>query len=132
MLTLKELNPHSFPTDAEIDANLATLLERMNKVRTAYNKPMTVTSGLRSKADQIRIYNQKGITDLKKIPLASKHLIGAACDISDPKGVLAKWVQENMPLMEEIGLWFEDFKSTPTWVHFQIQPPKSGARIFKP
>lgn len=132
MLTLKELNPHSFPTDAEIDTNLATLLERMNKVRTAWAKPMIVTSGLRSKADQIAVYKAKGITDIKKIPMGSQHLHGAACDISDPKGDLAKWVQGNMPLMEQIGLWFEDFKSTPNWVHFQIFPPKSGNRIFKP
>lgn len=123
MLSLKELNPHNFPVDMEITSNLNTLLERMNKVRTAWGKPMTVTSGLRSSADQQRIN--------PKAP-RSNHLKGAACDIADADRSLTTWIKAHLPLMEEIGLWFEDFDSTPTWVHFQIFPPKSGNRVFKP
>lgn len=123
MISLRELNPHSYPTTAEIDANLATLLDRINQVRTAWGKPMTVTSGLRSQADQERIN-----------PSAprSKHLIGAACDIADADGSLKAWVGSNLKLMEDIGLWMEDFGHTATWVHFQVFPPKSGHRIFIP
>jgi len=38
----------------------------------------------------------------------------------------------NESLMVEIGLWFEDFKATPTWVHAQAVAPKSGKRFFMP
>ena len=52
MISLLELNSHGYPTTPEIDKNLATLLERLNKVREGYGIPMTVTSGLRSDAQQ--------------------------------------------------------------------------------
>lgn len=122
-ISLQELNPKGYETTPEQDANLAILLERINKVRDAYGKPMVISSGLRSAADQARIN-----------PSApkSKHLLGQACDVRDRDKSLAKWIQENMSLMEEIGLWFEDFDHTTTWVHAQIVPPRSGNRVFKP
>lgn len=132
MIILKELNPKNFPTTPEIDSNLVELLEKINKIRTLWGKPMICTSGLRSMEDHLRIYKDKGITDQSKIPMASKHLYGQACDISDPKGELAKWCHENIKHLEEIGLWCEATESTPTWVHFQILPPKSNNRFFKP
>jgi uncharacterized protein YcbK (DUF882 family) len=123
MISPEELNKNAYPTTPEIDANLAMLLERINRVRTEWAKRMIVTSGLRSEADQMRIN-----------PSAPKsnHLIGAACDIADPNGSLRDWVKTNMALMEEIGFWFEDFDHTHGWVHFQIYPPKSGKRVFIP
>jgi uncharacterized protein YcbK (DUF882 family) len=117
--------------DQSIQDNLAILLERLNKVRSAWAKPMKVTSGLRTKADQLRIYTAKGIPE-SKIPWGSQHLKGAAADIYDPNKELQAWVQENEALMAEIGLWMEDFSVTVNWIHFQITPPKSGARFFKP
>lgn len=122
-ISANELNPHAYATTPEIDQNLAVLLERMNQVRSAWGHPMIVTSGLRSQSDQQRIN-----------PAApqSKHLLGAACDISDPAGALARWVQDRLQLMADVGLWCEDFRSTPGWVHFQILPPKSGRRVFLP
>lgn len=116
----------------ELEDNLLQLLIKINKVRDAWGKPMTVTSGWRSKEDQIRIYAQKGITDTARIPMGSKHLSCQAIDILDPKKELQKWIQDNVSLMEEIGLWFESFKYTPNWVHAQIVPPKSGSRFFIP
>ncbi len=116
----------------EIQANLLKLLEIMNKIRVAYAKPMIVTSGLRSMADHLRIYREKGITDTSRIPMKSRHLLGLAVDIYDPKGELKKWIMENLKLMEELGVYLEDFSATPTWVHFQIVPTASGKRFFKP
>lgn len=119
----------------ETQDNLMILLERINKVRTAYAKTMIVTSGLRTKEDQIRIYKEKGITDLNKIPMGSRHLIGAAVDISDPKQELQSWCLKNEKLLESIGLWCEHFdytKKPNPWVHFQIFPSKSGHRFFIP
>jgi uncharacterized protein YcbK (DUF882 family) len=123
MIKPEELNPHKYSTDPETDKNLAILLERLNKVRVLWNKPMIVDSGLRSQADQQRIN-----------PSApkSKHLTGQAADIADKSRELRDWILANMDKMEEIGFWFEDFGHTPTWVHFQIVPPKSGHRIFIP
>jgi hypothetical protein len=123
MISAEELNPHGYETTDEIQANLADLLIKINKIRLAYGKPMTVTSGLRSTADQTRIN-----------PSApkSKHLSGQAIDIYDPSGEIKVWIKDNEKFIEEIGFWFEDFSSTPTWVHFQTVAPKSGKRFFIP
>lgn len=123
MITLKELNPKGYTTTEEQAKNLAVLLERINKVRAAYAKPMYITSGLRSEADQTRIN--------PKAP-KSKHLIGAACDVRDTDGSLWKWCQANEPLLVEIELWLEHGDYTKGWVHFQIYPPKSNNRFFIP
>lgn len=127
MISLSELNSHNYPTDDTIDANLQILLEKMNKVRSAYNIPMIVTSGLRSQEQQDGL-----IAAGKSNAPHSKHLTGQACDIADADRNLTQWVQDNMDLMIEIGLWFEDFNSTPTWVHFQVVSPASGKRVFIP
>jgi uncharacterized protein YcbK (DUF882 family) len=118
--------------EIDIQKNIEETLEKINKVRNKYNKGMTVTSGLRTKNDQIRIYKEKGITDISKIPMSSRHLSGEAIDIFDPKKELQKWCKENEKFLEEIGLWMEDFSATPNWCHFQTKPPKSGKRWFLP
>lgn len=112
--------------------NLMIILERICRVRIAYGKAMIVTSGYRSMEEHLAIYNRKGITDQNRIPMKSKHLYGQAVDISDPKKELQVWCQNNVKLLEEIGLWMEDFRYTPNWVHFQCVPPKSGNRFFIP
>lgn len=134
MITMNEiLRKYKFEQlDAEVQKNLIDLLEKINKVRSLYNKPMKITSGLRTKEDQIRIYNQKGITDLTKIPMGSRHLYGQAIDVFDPNKELQQWCLSNVIKLEEIGLWCEDFLYTPNWTHFQSVPPKSGKRFFKP
>lgn len=123
MITLKELNPHGYLTSIEQDENLAKLLAAMNVIRAAWGRPMVVTSGLRSREDQMRIN-----------PTApnSKHIKGAACDISDPNGDLKRWVIKHLDLFKEQGIWMEAFESCPGWLHCQCIPPNSGNRIFKP
>lgn len=123
MISASELNPHKYTPTPEQTANLAVLLDRMNQLRALYGKPMTVTSGLRSPEDQASIN--------PSVP-KSKHLTGQACDILDGTGDLKKWVKANVSSLESIGLWCEDFKSTPTWLHCQIVAPKSGNRFFIP
>lgn len=134
-----ELNPKNYPLDEIQGSNIEDLFIKINKIRLAFNKPMVVTSGVRSKEQQINIYRDKaknkefpfenGVFDLKKVPLASKHLIGAAVDIAD-NGELMKWCKANVKTLEEVGLWVEE--GTVGWVHFQTQPPRSGNRFFKP
>lgn len=139
MLTLKEFIKDYNIADIPIEHqhNLEELLTRMNKVRDTWGKPMTVTSGYRSMQDHLRIYSKinaertaKGLPALS-IPRSSKHLIGAAVDISDPDGSLYQWCQDNEVLLVTIGLWLE-VKDDQKRVHFQIFPPKSGNRFFKP
>jgi hypothetical protein len=140
MITLKELLCGHNISDIEhrFQLNLEELLKRINIIRSAYNKPMTVTSAFRSEQDHLRIYstiNAKRVAaGLSKVsvPMASQHLSGSAVDISDPNRLLQAWCSSNVPLLESVGLWMEDFSATPTWCHFQINPPKSGNRFFKP
>lgn len=122
-ITMAELNPHSYPTTQEQSENLNTLLQILNTIRAAYGKPMIITSGLRSEADQARIN-----------PSApkSKHLLGQAADVSDKDGSFWAWCMDNMHLMEQLDVHFESKDSTPTWTHIQTVPPKSGKRIFLP
>ena len=135
MISMEELLNRKYKLDqqsAEIQANLQELLVRINKVRKSWAKAMKVTSGLRSMADHLRIYKNKGITDTKKIPMKSKHLYGQAVDIYDPNQKLQAWCKANEALLAEIGLWMEDFSVTTNWVHFQIVPPGSGKRWVMP
>lgn len=127
MISLKELNSHKYPTDQQIDTNLNVLLSRLNELRMAYGKPFTITSGLRSTAQQNAL-----IEAGKSNAVRSKHLIGAAADVLDSDGALKRWVHENEVKLERAGLWCEAFAYTPTWVHFQIFPPVSGNRFFIP
>lgn len=125
--TVKELNPNGHPLEQAWEDNLKTLIMRLSAIREAYGRPMIVTSGFRSREDQERIYGGRD-----KIPYGSCHLIGAAADISDRDRSLAGFCSANVKLLEQLGLWCEDTTYTHTWVHFQIKPPVSGNRFFKP
>ena len=116
----------------EILDNVQILLTKMNEIRKLWGRPMIVTSGVRSMKHHIEIYAKKGITDLKKIPMKSKHLTGEACDIFDMNHDLQKWCLANEDILVRLDLWCEDFGYTPQWIHFQIVPPKSGKRFFIP
>lgn len=63
---------------------------------------------------------------------SSKHITAEAGDVQDKNRQFAKWCLANLDKLEEIGLWMEDCRWTPTWVHLQIVPPKSGNRVFIP
>lgn len=111
----------------EIQAALQELLEKINQIRSLWGRSMTVTSGLRTMEDHLRIYREKaekaGVPfDQSKVPMKSKHLFGQAVDISDPNKQLQQWCKANEHLIKDAGLWCEDFSSTPNWVHFQIVP----------
>lgn len=117
---LKGVKFESIPPEHQ--ANLLKLLEKINIVREKYGKPMTVTSGYRSKEDQIRIYKAKGIPE-SKIPWGSQHLCGAAIDIADSSGEFYKWCKNNEKLLIEVGVWLETRQGN--WQHLQIYPFKS-------
>lgn len=129
MISMKELNKKELPVSNIVESNLLTLQNRLNKLREIWGKPMIVTSGLRSEDQQKNLIKSGASTATK-----SRHLIGAAADISDPEGELKEWLlkPENGWVLETCQLWCEHWDSTPTWVHFQICPPASGSRWFKP
>ena len=127
--------------------------EKINLFREKCGLPMTPTSYFRSKERQIRIYKQKavkkefpfqdGVYNEKKVPLSSKHMTGYAADFADSNKKLACWVLENIDWCKQNGFYFENFGAnidtfkrdkkmdkTPTWIHIQIIPPKSGRIIF--
>lgn len=124
---MAELNKRKFPTTAIIDGNLNELCRRLNKVRAVWGKPMIITSGLRSEAQQ-----QDLIKAGKSAATKSKHLLGLAADIEDEDGSLKEWLKANSKILEDAGLWCEHWDSTPNWAHFQASPPASGNRWFKP
>ena len=142
MVTIQELLGKIKFVDisAELQSNIKDLYEKINKVRTAFGKPMVVTSGYRSKDHHIAVYKslakQRGQQfDEKKIPWGSKHLTCQAVDISDPDGSLFKWVKDNETLMVEIGLFMEEADDQKR-VHFQTKPYGSWSpgksQFFKP
>ena len=134
MISYKELLGNH--TIAEIPIqhqhNLEELLKRINVIREAWGKSMIITSGYRSMQEHLRIYSEKGITDKSKIPMQSRHLYGMAVDIADTNQELQHWLKDNVKILEDNGLWMEDFSATKTWCHFQIVPPKSNNRWFLP
>jgi hypothetical protein len=106
-----------------ISSNLDATLHRVNLVRSAFGRPMTVNSGWRPPSIN-------GST-----PGAaphSNHMRGLAVDFRDHDGILRSWCLANLAVLQRIGIWMEDFQWTPTWVHMQIVAPHSGGRIFQP
>jgi hypothetical protein len=130
-ITPQELNPKGYVLTPEQIGNQAILLPKMRLIRLARKAPMIATSGVRSKAEHLRVYAEKGITDLTKIPMNSKHLIGAAIDIADPDGKHMEWCIAEEEFLYEVGIWIE--RGTKGWVHFQCEKYASwveGKTIF--
>ena len=111
--------------ESEIDLvtkrNLEDLIRKVNAL--GYQPPMRATSCLRSIADQQRI---------NPSAMGSSHLYGAAVDIADSKGELAKWLETRHATLMNCGLWMENPEKTKGWVHLQIFAPKSMNRVFNP
>jgi len=130
MISMKELlgEHHIDEVSFEITLNLEELKRRINIIRAAWGKPMIVTSGYRNLQDQKRI-NPKA--------MKSKHMMGCAVDIADPKGELYAWLQQNPMLLEAVDLYCElgTVDGPKKWVHFQSKPFGSykpgGTRWFK-
>lgn len=107
--------------DSVVLRNLEDLCRKVNAL--GYQPPMVASSCLRS------IESQKKINPSA---MGSSHLYGAAVDIADPRGELKRWLETRWGELVNCGLYMEDPKSTPTWVHLQTYAPKSMNRIFKP
>lgn len=63
----------------------------------------------------------------------SRHITAEAIDLRDTAHRdLARWSLLHLDLLEDVGMWMEDPQWTPTWVHWQIQPPGSRHRVYVP
>jgi len=111
-----------YPLTPELEANLQELLRRLNLFRQMYGMPMIVTSGYRPAALNKRVGGSK----------KSAHMTCEACDFRDEKGQIRRFILQNSSVLEVCDLYCEDFFYTPTWVHLQSRPTRSGNRIFKP
>ena len=140
MIHLRELCPLDvYETQShDVQFNLQRLHYCLNFIRVLYDKPMIVTSGLRTKEKHFQIYKKINddraarLLDPVQIPMKSWHLMGAAADISDPFQLLQRWILENLHIAEDLGIYFESFEHTKHFCHIQIYPPKSGKRFFNP
>lgn len=142
MITFDELAKVSDPIKGDDVAKTKAYLKKINVFRDKCGIPMVATSFFRSQERQIEIYKRKaankqapftnGKFDIKKVPLKSRHLFCDACDFKDIDKRLANWVKANLAWCKENGYYFEDFDSTPSWIHIQMTPPKSGKTVFKP
>jgi len=70
-----------------------------------------------------------------RVPAAvpdSPHIIGAACDLYDPRNALDDWCMSHLDVLERLGLWLEHPSYTNGWCHLQIVAPPCGNRVFDP
>lgn len=128
MITLKDFymgrdTQYKSDLTEEVVAHATALLPKVNQLLTHFGQDRKVNSGWRPKTVQMAV-NPKAPN--------SKHVTGDAIDLEDKDGCLKEWCVQNQAVLAACGLWMEDPKSTPTWVHVQQLPPKSGNRIFVP
>lgn len=125
MISRTEIVPAGVTLTQTQDENVTKLIVVMRCIRAEYGLPMRVTSGFRTQEDELRI--DPAHPD-------SLHTKGAAVDIydPDPDRRLWSWCIGQMEFLVKLGVWLEERLYTPNHVHFQIYPPRSGNRIFKP
>lgn len=108
----------------EIKDNAGKLLDKVNAFLHELGiKEAKVNSGWRSPTINA------GIPNAAK---SSNHLKALAIDLSDKNGELRKLMLDNLEMAKKYGIYFEDMRWTPTWVHMQIVAPMSGKRIYVP
>lgn len=62
----------------------------------------------------------------------STHKEGRGGDIYDLSRQFASWCLAHPEELEKRGLYMEDPRWTPSWVHLQDVPPRSGLRVYRP
>jgi hypothetical protein len=104
-------------------SNLKALIERCSTAFIGLKMPLIVSSGYRSPAINAAVPGSAK---------RSLHMDCAALDIADVDGRVRDYCLANLQTLKTVGLWLEDPRWTPTWIHVQIYAPKSGRRIFIP
>lgn len=94
------------------------MLDKFDEIREAYGKPIHITSGFRCEKQNKKIGGSP----------KSNHCKGTAIDVVRTPG-LEDFILKNL---EHLDFYIEDLAYTRNWIHIQINPPKSGKRMFKP
>jgi len=120
-MTKEAINPNNIIETVEQSSNLVKLAGIISRLEDKMGQCFTVTSGLRTPQDQMRIN-----------PLApnSAHLIGMAVDVADPKHIIYDFCVNNVQFLIDNGIWVEDERYTPSWTHLQTRP--TIRRFFSP
>jgi hypothetical protein len=65
---------------------------------------------------------------------SSTHILGLGVDLQDHRHerLLARWCLRKLQHLERLGLYMEDPRWTPDWVHLQRRAPGSGKRVYVP
>lgn len=110
---------------SECETNMIALLTKVNKFLTVCKlQHVSISSGFRPESLNSSV---RGAAN------KSNHITCHAVDIIDVTSYpVMRAVLANLKEAEKLGLYFEDFRWTPSWVHIQDVPPKSGNRIYIP
>ena len=96
----------------EIRRNAEVTLAKVNELleRSGFKSIDSLNSGWRPRAVNEATSNAGA---------ASRHITGQAVDLPDVDRTLATWCVDNVDDLAAVGLWMEDPRWTPTWVHLQ-------------
>lgn len=116
---------HAEELTDEINRNAQVTVGRVNELlaRAGRSDINEVSSGWRPKSINDATSNAAA---------SSRHITAQAADLPDADRLLAEWCVDNLDVLKEIGLWMEDPRWTPTWIHLQVVPPGSGKVVFIP
>ena len=116
---------HAEELTDDIQRNAIVTVSKCNELlaRAGRNDINTVDSGWRP----------QGVNDsTRNSATGSSHLTAEAADLPDPDRTLAEWAVDNLDILRDIGVWIEDPRWTPSWLHVQTVPPNSGKLVFIP
>jgi len=116
---------HAEELTDDIQRNALVTVTKCNELlsRAGRNDINTVNSGWRPQSVNDATRNSAAV---------SSHLTAQAVDLPDTDRTLAEWCVDNLDVLKDVGLWMEDPRWTPTWVHLQTKPPRSGKIVYIP
>jgi len=117
-----QLTPEFEKNAEELLKKVNKLLETMFKCVVPPQNGVKVSSGWRPPSVNARVGGAK----------LSNHMICRAVDLVDGGQMMGKWCMDNQDELKKLGLHMEHISATPTWLHLQDRPPKSGKIVFYP
>lgn len=123
-LYLKQWELYVHPTTVQAE-NIRKTAFIMERIRSIFGRPLTITSGLRPEQ-----YNRK----IKGAP-NSAHVQGLACDfvVKDLEGIVG-CEHARVLIKPYLDVWsfrMED-KADAGWIHIDLREPGKTGRFFKP